>query len=77
MALTNCFISGLEVVGHLMIELTEKDLAESEWVIKNGITHYRAKLVISVRLNDDAGHLVYRVLHDGKEIGRTNVLLDD
>ncbi|ATY64025.1 Hsp70 family [Cordyceps militaris] len=67
----------VEIVGSVMFELTEADLADADWITKNGVTHYKAKMVINVKLNDDAGHLVYRVLLDGEEIGRANVELDD
>lgn len=67
----------MELVGNVNFELAEKHLLKAKKKTDEGVTRYRIPLVINVRLNDEAGHLVYRVLQDGEEIGRANIVLDD
>ncbi|KAM3510631.1 hypothetical protein MY11210_005716 [Beauveria gryllotalpidicola] len=67
----------VELVGNVMYNLTEKHVSKAEKKIYKGVTHYEIPIVLNVRLNDEAGHLVYRVLQDGEEIGRANIVLDD
>ncbi|KAK8143159.1 hypothetical protein G3M48_007622 [Beauveria asiatica] len=69
--------SRVEMVGNIMFNLAEKHLSEAKKKIHEGVTLYEVPLVINVRLNDEAGHLVYRVMQDGEEIARANIVLDD
>ncbi|KAH8715147.1 Heat shock protein 12B [Beauveria bassiana] len=67
----------VELVGKLIYNLTEEHISRGKKKIHGSVTGYRIPLVVNVRLNDEAGHLVYRVLQDGEEIGKANILLDD
>ncbi|PMB68129.1 hypothetical protein BM221_006306 [Beauveria bassiana] len=60
-----------------MYDLTEKHISKAPKKIHEGVTHYQISLVVNVRLNDEAGHLVYRVMQGGEEIGRANIVMDD
>ncbi|KAM0670580.1 hypothetical protein MY8738_000775 [Beauveria namnaoensis] len=67
----------VERVGSIMLALTEKHVSKAPKKIHEGVTHYLIPLVVNVRLNDEAGHLVYRVMQGGEEIGRANIVMDD
>ncbi|KAM3557081.1 hypothetical protein ARSEF4850_005239 [Beauveria asiatica] len=69
--------SRVEMVGNIMFNLAKKHLSKAKKKIHKGVTHYEVPLVVNVRLNDEAGHLVYRVMQDGEEIARENIALDD
>lgn len=65
------------MVGKVMFGLTETQVANGEKVVKDGIARYRVPLMMRVNLNDDSGHLIFRVMQNGVEIGRAVVQLDE
>ncbi|KAM3433684.1 hypothetical protein MY4824_005810 [Beauveria thailandica] len=69
--------SRVEMVGSIIFQLTEKHVSKAKKKIYLGGIVHRVPLVVNVRLNDEAGHLVYRVMQDGEEIARANIVLDD
>ncbi|OAA45111.1 Hsp70 family protein [Beauveria brongniartii RCEF 3172] len=67
----------VERVGNVMFHLTEKHVSKAKKKTRKGVINYNVPLMVNVRLNDEAGHLVYRVMQDGEEIARANMVLDD
>ncbi|KAM3500197.1 hypothetical protein MY10362_006621 [Beauveria mimosiformis] len=67
----------VELVGKVNLVLFEKHLSKAKKKTRKGVINYEVPLIVNVRLNDEAGYLVYRVLQDGVEIGRANIVLDD
>lgn len=39
--------------------------------------HYSIPLSVNVQLNDDRGHLVFRILFDGNEVGKAEIELSE
>ncbi|OAA77585.1 Hsp70 family protein [Akanthomyces lecanii RCEF 1005] len=67
----------IEIVGHAPVTLGDRELATAKRVARNGRYVYRVEVTIKTRLNDDSGHLIFRVLVRGLEVGRTTIELDD
>ncbi|KAJ3492701.1 hypothetical protein NLG97_g5203 [Lecanicillium saksenae] len=67
----------IEIVGHITFQLDESHVLKAEMLVQNGVTHYHIDIVYKIRLNDEAGHLVCRVEHNGIEIGRAIIKLDE
>lgn len=70
-------MTGLETVGHVLYELREEHLASAKKLVRDGKTYYRVAITFNVRLNDDAGHLLYWVMQNGVEIGRADIQMDE
>ncbi|KAK5996056.1 Heat shock 70 kDa 12B-like protein [Cladobotryum mycophilum] len=67
----------LEVVGTVIYSLHGMDLTKVESRMINGSIQYKLKLTLNIRLDDEVGHLVFRVLYDGKEVGKAELDLGD
>jgi hypothetical protein len=64
---------GVELVGTVAYDLTNIDKSKVRHVVKDGITQYSVSLTLNIRLDDESGHLVFRILCDGKEVGKAGI----
>ncbi|KAK2594476.1 hypothetical protein QQS21_007823 [Conoideocrella luteorostrata] len=67
----------IEEVGSVVYDVTGVNEAELKKAVKDGVTTYALKLVLNTRLDDEIGHLVFRILYDGKEIGKAGIDIGD
>lgn len=63
-------------MGTVSYDLDGIDETKVESVVKDSVTYYKLHLTLNIRLDDDSGHLVFRLLHDGKEVGKAGIDLD-
>jgi hypothetical protein len=68
---------GIEPVGTVVYDLSGVVASKLQSVVKDGVTHYVLNLVLNIRLDDDSGHLVFRILHEGKEVGKAGIDISD
>jgi hypothetical protein len=64
---------GVEIVGTVAYDLTNIYKSKIPYHVKDGVTQYEVSLVLNIRLDDDSGHLVFRILSDGKEVGKAGI----
>ncbi|XWW96770.1 hypothetical protein V2A60_004750 [Cordyceps javanica] len=67
----------VEIVGAVRFRIGLDHLLEAEKRNINGKVYYRVVMTVHTRLSDDSGHLVFRMLLGGAEIGRTTIALDE
>lgn len=77
MKLTCHYQLGIEEVGEVIYTLLGVDRATLPQVTKAGVTHYKIPLTLNIRLGDEAGHLVFRILYQGKEVGKAAISITD
>lgn len=68
---------GIEKVGTVVYDLSGIDETKIRRVVKNGVTYSKLPLTINIRLDDEVGHLVFRIFHEGREVGKAGIDLDD
>lgn len=68
---------GIELVGTVVYDLSGVVASKLQSVMKDGVTHYVLNLVLNIRLDDESGHLIFRILHDGKEVGKAGIDISD
>ncbi|KAL7934660.1 actin-like ATPase domain-containing protein [Trichoderma chlorosporum] len=71
--------SRVEEIGQISYTLYDIDwsrIPNVERLTKNGKTFTRIPLVLNIRLDDDVGHLVFRILCNGREAGTAKLDLD-
>lgn len=64
---------GIEVVGKVIYDLTDIDKSKIHHVEKDDVTQYQVPLTLNIRLDDERGHLVFRILCDEKEVGKAGI----
>lgn len=64
-------------MGRVHFHLNPTILSTLETTVYEGKTYMQADLTLNVRLDDQMGHLVFRVLHNGKQVGRAEIEMDD
>ncbi|CAM1511902.1 Fc.00g094150.m01.CDS01 [Cosmosporella sp. VM-42] len=64
----------IEKVGEVSYTLDKLDMGNVESKVDNdGVKQYRVSFQLNIRLDDESGHLVFRVLHGEKEIGKAAI----
>lgn len=69
--------SGVELLGEINYNCATLDESRFKTITRQGMRHYQIDLTANVRLDDEVGHLAFRVLHDGKELGKAEIVLED
>ncbi|TFB06033.1 Heat shock 70 kDa protein 12B [Trichoderma ghanense] len=69
--------SGIEEVGKVTYTLLGVDRASLPQVTKGHITFFKIPLTLNIRLGDEAGHLVFRILYQGQEVGKAAISITD
>lgn len=69
--------TGIERVGRVVYSLDRLDHTKVRSAVVDGVTHYSISLTLNIRLNDEMGHLVFRILHGGREVGKAEIDLGD
>ena len=66
---------GIEKVGEVEYTLDQVDFTKvtSKEYDSNGILRYKLWLDLNIELSDEAGLLVFRILHEGKECGKAKL----
>ncbi|KAL7805233.1 actin-like ATPase domain-containing protein [Trichoderma aethiopicum] len=67
----------IEEVGRVTYTLVGVDQASLRQVRKDYITYYELPLTLNIRLGDEAGHLVFRILYQGQEVGKAAISITD
>lgn len=67
---------GIEEVGEVRYSLQGVDQEKLPYKLIDDVRSYDIPLTLNMRMNDEVGHLVFRILFDGKEIGKAEIDLD-
>lgn len=67
--------TGIERVGEIEYTLDKLDLSkiEDSKTDEEGRMMYKVWLTLDIRMSDEAGLLVFRVLHNGEECGKAKL----
>lgn len=69
--------SGIEEVGKVTYTLLGVDRSSLLQVTRDSMTHFKIPLTLNIRLGDEAGHLVFRILYQGQEMGKAAISITD
>lgn len=71
---------GVETIGRILYTLHDMDWSQvpnvKRLIEENGETCTEIPLVLNIRLDDEVGHLVFRILCNGREAGKAKLDLD-
>ncbi|PTB81358.1 hypothetical protein M440DRAFT_1013941 [Trichoderma longibrachiatum ATCC 18648] len=67
----------IEVVGKVVYTLTGVNQTSLPQIRIGRTTHYKIPLTLNIRLGDEAGHLVFRLLYKGEEVGKAEISITD
>ncbi|KAL6868611.1 actin-like ATPase domain-containing protein [Trichoderma novae-zelandiae] len=67
----------VEEVGKVTYTLAGVDRASLQQVKKGRLTHYNIPLTLNIRMGDEAGHLVFRIMYQGQEVGKAAISIGD
>ncbi|EHK17268.1 uncharacterized protein TRIVIDRAFT_134471, partial [Trichoderma virens Gv29-8] len=69
----------IEEIGKIRYTLDDIDWSEVpnvKRITQNGLDYIQIGLVLNIRLDDEVGHLVFRILCNGKEVGKAELDLE-
>lgn len=69
--------AGIEVVGKVVYTLTGVNRTSLPQIRRGRTTYYKVLLTLNIRLGDEAGHLVFRLLYQGQEVGKAEISITD
>lgn len=65
---------GIELVGTVEYSLEGIDQSQMDTTFDaSGTGWHKVKLTLNVRMGDEAGILMFRIFHKGKEVGKANL----
>ncbi|KAH0528137.1 hypothetical protein TsFJ059_003035 [Trichoderma semiorbis] len=67
----------IEKVGKIVATLDGLNKDDLKHVEKHGTTYYALPLTLNIRLDDEAGHLAFRIFHRDKEVGKAAINIAD
>ncbi|KAL7936119.1 actin-like ATPase domain-containing protein [Trichoderma chlorosporum] len=67
----------VEKVGKVRYTLYGLDQSTVPHFTKNGTTYYELPLTLNIRLNDEAGHLTFRILYQNQEVGKADISINE
>ncbi|EHK16864.1 uncharacterized protein TRIVIDRAFT_195722 [Trichoderma virens Gv29-8] len=67
----------VEEVGSVRYTLDRIDRSSIPQVTKYGVTYYKLPLTLNIRLDDEAGHLTFRILYQKQEVGKAEINISD
>ncbi|KAK4079792.1 hypothetical protein Trihar35433_897 [Trichoderma harzianum] len=67
----------IEKVGEVIATLYGLNKDDLKHVEKHGTTYYALPLTLNVRLDDEAGHLAFRIFYRDKEVGKAAINIVD
>ncbi|KAH6606450.1 actin-like ATPase domain-containing protein [Trichoderma cornu-damae] len=67
----------VEEVGEVKFTLGEVDPSSVPQITKGGVTHFKLPLTLNIRLDDESGHLAFRILYKGREVGKAAINISD
>ncbi|KAH0499221.1 hypothetical protein TgHK011_006426 [Trichoderma gracile] len=67
----------VEKVGEVIFTLHEIDRNSIRKVKKGRTWYYHLSLTLNIRMNDEAGHLTFRILYQGQEVGKAAISIND
>ncbi|KAK1240839.1 hypothetical protein MKX07_006272 [Trichoderma sp. CBMAI-0711] len=67
----------VEEVGEIFYTLNGIDRNSLKKVKRGRHRYYNLPLTLNIRLNDEAGHLTFRILYQGQEVGKAAISIND
>ncbi|KAL7953298.1 hypothetical protein V8C34DRAFT_321277 [Trichoderma compactum] len=67
----------IEKVGKVVATLDGLSKEDLKHVKKHGTTYYSLPLTLNIRLDDESGHLAFRIFYQNKEVGKAAINIID